>query len=106
MFGQAHHYLRFAKEDVPYAKRRYLDETKRLYSVLNERLMETNFLAGTYYFIADIATYPWIARYDWREVDLTEFPAVKSCFDKLLIRPAIIKVMKVPHDDQKETWLK
>jgi GSH-dependent disulfide-bond oxidoreductase len=103
MFGQAHHYLRFAKEDVPYAKKRYLDETRRLYGVLNGRLRETEFLAGTYYSIADIATYPWIARYDWHDVDLTDFPAVKSWFDKLSIRPAIVRGMKIPHDDKKRT---
>ncbi len=103
MFGQAHHYLRFAKEDVPYAKKRYLDETRRLYGVLNGRLSETEFLAGACYTIADIATYPWIARYDWHEVDLNDFPAVKRWFDKLSTRPAIVRGMKIPHADKKRT---
>lgn len=101
MFGQAHHYVRFAKEDVPYAKNRYLDETRRLYGVLNGRLRETEFIAGANYSIADIATYPWIARYDWHDVDLNEFSAVKSWFDKLSARPAVERGMIVPHEDKK-----
>jgi GST-like protein len=98
IFGQAHHYLRFAEEDVPYAKKRYLDETRRLYGVLDGRLSETTFLGGAHYSIADIAAYPWISRFDWHEVDLKEFPAVKVWFDKLSVRPAVEKGMKVPSD--------
>jgi GST-like protein len=102
-FGQAHHYFRFAKEDVPYAKKRYYDETKRLYCVLNERLKKAAFLAGAEYSIADIATYPWVARFDWHEVDLNKFPAVKSWFDKLSDRPAVAKGMVILHNDKKKT---
>jgi GST-like protein len=100
-FGQAHHYFRFAKEEVPYAKKRYHNETRRLYGVLNRRLKEAAFLAGAEYSIADIATYPWVARFDWHEVDLNEFPAVKCWFDKLSVRPAVVKGMVVLHDDKK-----
>ena len=102
-FGQAHHYFRFAKEDVPYAKKRYHDETRRLYCVLNGRLKKAEFLAGAEYSIADIATYPWVARFGWHEVDLNEFPAVKSWFDKISARPAVVKGMVVLHDDKKRT---
>lgn len=101
MFGQAHHYFRFAKEDVPYAKKRYHDETRRLYGVLDERLKKAAFLAGAEYSIADISTYPWIARFDWHEVDLNEFPAVKIWFDKLSARPAVVRGMTILHDDKK-----
>ena len=100
MFGQAHHYFRFAKEDVPYAKKRYNDEIRRLYCVLNGRLKKAAFLAGAEYSIADIATYPWVARFDWHEVDLNEFPAVKNWFYTLSARPAVVKGMVVPHDDK------
>ena len=101
IFGQVHHYYRAAKEDVPYAKKRYHDETRRLYGVLNRRLEETAFLAGAEYSIADIATYPWVARFDWHKVDPNEFPAVKSWFDKLSARPAVAKGMGVPHYERK-----
>jgi len=96
MFGQVHHFVRFAKEDVPYAKKRYYDEARRLYGVLNERLGTVPYLAGEAYSIADIATYPWVARHTWQEIDLSDFPAVKNWFDRLSARPAVEKGMAVP----------
>jgi GST-like protein len=96
MFGQAHHFVRFAKEDVPYGKRRYLDETRRLYGVMNRRLGEAAYLAGETYTIADVATFPWVARYEWHRVDLNEFANVKRWFDAIGQRPAVKKGMAVP----------
>jgi GSH-dependent disulfide-bond oxidoreductase len=96
MFGQTHHFVRFAKEDVPYARKRYHDETTRLYGVLDARLATTPYLAGEDYSIADVATYPWVARHEWHEIDLINFPAVKSWFDKISTRPAVVKGMVVP----------
>jgi len=95
MFGQTHHFLRAAKEQVPYAIERYLTETRRLYGVLNERLKNHNCLAGVYS-IADIATYPWVARYEWHKTDLNEFPHVKRWFDAISARPAVQRGMNVP----------
>jgi GSH-dependent disulfide-bond oxidoreductase len=95
-FGQVHHFFKFANEDVPYAKKRYHSETKRLYGVLDGQLSTTPFLAGEDYSIADIATYPWVSRHEWHEIDLNEFPAVKGWFDKLSSRPAVEKGMLVP----------
>lgn len=95
MFGQAHHFLFQPKEDVPYGKQRYHAETKRLYGVMNKELGEREFLADAYS-IADIATYPWIARYERHQVDLAEFPDVKRWFDALSQRPAVEKGMAVP----------
>lgn len=96
MFGQAHHFLRFAKEDVPYGKKRYHDEAKRLYGVMDRRLAEAPYLAGDVYTIADVATYPWVARHEWHQVDLAEFVHVRRWFDVLGRRPAVEKGMKVP----------
>ena len=95
MFGQAHYFLRAAKEQVPYGIKRYSDETRRLYGVLQKRLSEAAFLADEYS-IADIATYPWVARYEWHKVDLAEFPAVKRWFDTISRRPAVARGMAVP----------
>jgi GSH-dependent disulfide-bond oxidoreductase len=95
MFGQVHHFLRAAKEQVPYAIERYSKETKRLYGVLNERLKGNDYLAGEYS-IADIATYPWVARYEWHKTDLNDFPEVKRWFDAISARPAVKKGMAVP----------
>ena len=96
MFGQTHHFLRNAPEDVPYGKKRYHTETKRLYGVMNKRLGETKYLAGDEYTIADIATFPWVSRFEWHQVDLNEFPNVKRWFDQIAARPAVKKGMAVP----------
>jgi GST-like protein len=95
MFGQTHHFLRAAKEQVPYAIERYSKETRRLYGVLNERLKERDYLAGAYS-IADIGTYPWVARYEWHKTDLGDFPGVKRWFDAISARPAVKNGMDVP----------
>ena len=64
MFGQAHHFMRFAPEKIPYAIERYAKEAKRLYAVMDRRLGEAAYLAGAEYSIADVATYPWAARHE------------------------------------------
>jgi GST-like protein len=95
MFGQAHHFIRNAREQVPYAIKRYSEETRRLYGVLQKRLGEAEYLADEYS-IADIATFPWVARFEWHKVDLSDFPAVKRWFDTIAARPAVAKGMAVP----------
>ena len=95
MFGQVHHFLRAAKEPVPYAIERYTKETRRLYGVLDARLKDHEYLAGDYS-IADIATYPWVARYEWHKTRLEDFPHVKRWFDAITARPAVERGMKVP----------
>ncbi|HJQ64288.1 MAG TPA: glutathione S-transferase N-terminal domain-containing protein [Burkholderiales bacterium] len=95
MFGQVHHFLRAAKEPVPYAIERYTKETRRLYGVLNARLERQEYLADGYS-IADIANYPWVARHEWHKTDLNDFPHVKRWFDAISARPAVQRGMKVP----------
>jgi len=96
MLGQAHHFLRFAKEDVPYAKNRYAGETRRLYGVLDKRLGEAEWLAGADYSMADIATFPWAGRHEWQQIDLADFPNVKRWFDAMAARPAVQRGRVVP----------
>ncbi|WP_340118005.1 glutathione S-transferase N-terminal domain-containing protein [Pelagibius sp. 7325] len=95
MAGQAHHFRRFAKEQIPYAIDRYSNETRRLYGVLDKRLEEVDYVAGDYG-IADIAIFPWVARHEWQGVALEEFPAVKRWYDAIAARPAVAKGMAVP----------
>ena len=95
MFGQVHHFLRAAKESVPYAIERYTKETQRLYGVLNQRLEGRDYLADEYS-VADIATYPWVARYEWHKTRLEDFPHVKRWFDSISARPAVQRGMAVP----------
>jgi GST-like protein len=95
MFGQAHHFLRAAPEQVPYGIERYSKETRRLYGVLNTRLSEAPFLADEYS-IADMATFPWVARHEWHKVALEDFPNVKRWYDTIAARPAVVRGMAVP----------
>lgn len=94
MFGQAHHFLRQAPEQIPYAQERYVKETRRLYQVMNARLGEAAYLAGEYG-IADMATYPWVARYEWHKVALGDFPNVERWFKAIGARPAVARAMAV-----------
>jgi len=95
MFGQAHHFRKFAPEPVPYAIERYSKEAQRLYGVLDKRLGELEYLAGDYS-IADMATYPWVARHEWQGVDLAAFANVKRWYDAIGTRPAVQRGMAVP----------
>jgi GSH-dependent disulfide-bond oxidoreductase len=95
IFGQVHHFLRAAPEPVPYAIERYTKECKRLYGVLNERLQGRDFVVDEYS-IADIAIFPWTARYEWQQIDLATFPNVKRWFDSIHARPAVQRGLNVP----------
>jgi GSH-dependent disulfide-bond oxidoreductase len=95
MFGQVHHFLRAAPEKVAYAIERYTKECARLYGVIDKRLGKERYLAGEYS-IADIATYPWVSRFDWQQIDLNTYPNVKRWFDEISARPAVQRGMKVP----------
>jgi len=95
MFGQVHHFLRAAPEPVPYAIERYGKETRRLYGVLDAHLGKTDFLAGDYS-IADVATYPWVARHEWHKVSLGDFLNVERWYKAISARPAVVRGMQVP----------
>lgn len=96
MLGQAHHFLRFAPEVIPYAIDRYSKEATRIYGVLNTRLDKSEWLGGASYSIADIATYPWIARHDWQGIDLKRFPALRRWYETIGSRPAVQRGMEIP----------
>ncbi len=95
-FGQAHHFRRFAPEQVPYAIERYTNETRRLYGVMDKHLATAEYLAAGEYTIADVATFPWAARHPWQGVDLAEFPNVKRWYDAIWERLAVQKGYDVP----------
>ena len=95
MLGQAHHFLRFNKGKAPYAEERYGKEAQRLYGVLDRRLADNRFIAGDYS-IADMAIWPWIARYEWQEVDITRFQNVLRWYLEIADRPAVQRGYHVP----------
>ena len=77
MFGQCHHFTKYNPGKAPYAQERYLAETRRLYGVMDRKLVKTAYLACNEYTIADMAVWPWVARFDWQTVDLNEYPNVR-----------------------------
>jgi GSH-dependent disulfide-bond oxidoreductase len=87
MAGQNHHFAIYAPEKIPYAIDRYVNETNRLYGVLNKRLSNRDFLAGEYS-IADMASYPWIVPYERQGQKLEDFPHLKRWFEAIKARPA------------------
>lgn len=96
MFGQVHHFLQFAKEDVPYAKKRYSEEMLRLYGVMDKQLASHPYLAGANYSIADIATYPWVDRHAWHPMKLSDYPNVQLWYDRVGLRAGVKAGMSVP----------
>ncbi len=95
MLGQAHHFLQFNAGKAPYAEERYGNEAKRLYGVLDKQLEERDFIAGEYS-VADMATWPWISRYEWQRIDIDTFPNVKRWYVEIANRPAVQRGYVVP----------
>jgi GST-like protein len=95
MFGQLNHFKRFAPEKIPYAIERYEKETLRLYGVLDKQLAEREFICGDYS-IADIATYPWVASYEFQGLTLDNHPNLKRWVETIQQRPAVQRGMAVP----------
>jgi len=90
MAGQNHHFAHYAPEKLPYAIERYINETNRLYGVLNRRLADRPFVAGDYS-IADMAAYPWIVPWKRQGQNLDDFPNLRRWFDTIRARPAVQK---------------
>jgi GST-like protein len=93
--GQTHHFVHFNPGKAPYAEERFSSETKRLYGLLNDRLRNNEHLAGDYS-IADIATWPWISRFEWQQMDLNEFAHLKRWYLAIADRPAVQRGYAVP----------
>ncbi len=83
MLGQNHHFNRYAPEKIPYAIDRYVNETRRLYGVLDKRLEGRAYIAGKDYTIADMAAYPWIVPYEAQGMVLDDFPNLKMWFEQI-----------------------
>jgi GSH-dependent disulfide-bond oxidoreductase len=97
MAGQAHYFLRYAPHENEEGMRRFRNEVARLYAVMDRQLGKEEYLAGEYS-IADIATWPWVFRYDWQGQDLEDFPNVKRWFDDVGQRPAVVRGSMVGQD--------
>jgi GST-like protein len=95
MLGQAHHFNHFHPERSEYARGRYVKEAARIYGVLDRRLSDNEFLAGDYS-VADIATWPWIARYEWQGIDWSRYPSLLRWYRSIAARPAVTRGYDVP----------
>jgi glutathione S-transferase len=95
MQGQANVFFRYAPEKIEYAIRRYHDETRRLYTVLDGRLAQHEYLAGEYS-IADIATWPWVSIHGWAGVEMHDLPHLQLWLDAIGERPAVRRGRDVP----------
>ncbi|KAF5331617.1 hypothetical protein D9611_007738 [Ephemerocybe angulata] len=94
MQGQNHHFNKYAPEKIPYAQKRYLDETKRLYGVLDIRLNGREYLAGDgkgKYSLADLKAFPWVKAHQHAGIEtLDEFPNVKAWLERCVAREASV----------------
>lgn len=95
MLGQAHHFVHYANEKIPYAIERYSREASRLYGVMNKRLADAEYIAGDAYTIADIAIWPWTLSTDRQGVNLDDYPQVKRWQAQVGERPAVQRGMQV-----------
>jgi len=95
MLGQVHYFKKYNSGKSVYAEERFYQEAQRLYGVLDQRLGDAEYLAGEYS-IADMATWPWISRFEWQQISLTEYPNVKRWYTQIADRAAVQKGYDVP----------
>jgi GST-like protein len=101
MLGQAHHFLGYAPEKIPYAMKRYSNEANRLYGVMDRRLAESKFIACDEYTIADMAIMPWLRFPERQGVNIADFPLVQKWRDGIAARPAVQRGLQVLADLRK-----
>ncbi len=94
MAGQANHFKNYARENIPYAIARYVDEVNRLYGVMNKRLADRDFIAGRYS-IADMALIGWVSGWERQGQDIEQFPHLKRWMARMKARPAVARGLAV-----------
>ena len=95
ILGQAHHFLHFNPGKSDYAEERFRSEVTRLYGVLDRRLEGRDYICDDYS-IVDMACWPWVSRYEWQQVNLNDYPNVRSWYQRLRARDAVQKGYQVP----------
>lgn len=100
MLGQAHHFRIYAPEKVEYAIKRYTNEARRLYGVMDRRLAVAAYFAGEYS-VADMAIFPWTRSHANQGIELAEFPNVQRWFNAVAARPAVQRGLAVLADRRK-----
>jgi GST-like protein len=97
MLGQAHHFLKFNPGKAPYAETRFGAEARRLYKILDQHLTGRDFVLSDLS-ICEFAIWPWVSRFEFQRIDLSDFPAVKSWYQRLAMRPGFQRGYAVPKD--------
>ncbi|GAA6179928.1 glutathione S-transferase N-terminal domain-containing protein [Shimia sp. NS0008-38b] len=108
MAGQTHHFLKYAPEDIAYAKDRYRTETARLYGVLDRRLAQTEYVAGNFYSIADISIWGWASLWEGQGQTLDDKPHMARWLKTLWDRPALKRGRSLHahlRADRSDSWL-
>lgn len=100
MMGQVHTFVHYQGGENIEASERYVNETKRIYSVMDKQLAKREYFLDWGYSIVDIAIFPWVGRCDWQTIDLNEYPNVKRWYLNIKERPAVIRGWSVPDNDQ------
>ena len=95
ILGQAHHFLHFNPGKSDYTEERIRSEVARLYGVLDRRLEGLDYICNDYS-IVDMACWPWVSRYEWQQVNLADYPNVRSWYQRLLARDTVQKGYQVP----------
>ena len=91
MLGQHHQFHHYNPGKSEFGEKRYFKISERIYKELNERLSQSKFLAGKDYTIADIATFPWIARHEWHDIGLKKFKNLNRWYKEIAQREAVQK---------------
>jgi GST-like protein len=91
MLGQHHQFHHYNPGKSEFGEDRYFKIAKRIYEELDQRLLNFNFLSGESYTIADIATFPWIARHEWHDIGLSKFKNLTRWYNEISKRDAVIK---------------
>ena len=94
MLGQNLHFGQYAPEKIPYAIDRYVNESGRLFEVLDKQLASREFIAGEYS-IADMASYPWVFKHPYLQLQLDEFPNLTRWYQTIEQRPAVARAYEI-----------
>ena len=101
MLGQHHQFHHYNPGKSEFGESRYFKIAKRIYEELNERLSISKFLAGEEYSIADIATFPWIARHEWHDIGLKNYKNLSNWYEEISLRKAVIKGFDILNKGEK-----
>ncbi len=91
MLGQHHQFHHYNPGKSKFGEERYFKISEKIYKELDERLSLSRYLAGDDYTIADIATFPWIARHEWHDIGLKRFKNLSRWYEEISSRPAVQK---------------